>query len=206
MATSTKNLPIGGMSREQLLTEYRRLAKTINQRMVRLERLKEDQYYTGVLTYAYAGAKKAAERWGTSGEKPRFKESIKGMDNIDLNTLRARVSYLRTLEKSQTMTKGGIKKMYVDRTKSLNKAWGTDYTWQEIANFFDKGIVDINDMAYGSKTVMGASNVILRNKITPKNVDEKLKELKRDGNIDSVEEEVIKNLTSQGLNYKNLFG
>lgn len=118
---------------ESLEKAYRRLAKQTDQRLVRLEQLSEQPFFKGVKTYAYGLAAKDAREWGGSADKPRF--NIAPPDNK--KQLQAKINDMIRFLNSPTSTKSGIIKMYQKRTDTLNKKYGTNFTWQEVGRFFE---------------------------------------------------------------------
>lgn len=194
----------------QLLAEYKKLAKRADQRMVRLEKLAQtDPLYKGALGYSYASAKKAAEHWGSTGALPRF--NVKAPS--DIKQLQAKITDIKQFLGSKTSTKKDIKKTYQDRTKTLNERWGTNFSWQQMADLLNKGLLEWADAMYGSKTTMRAIDIIRENKITKSNADTKLDKLRQSleedkttkYEFDDVEALVVEQLVNQGLDYNKLF-
>lgn len=142
-----------------LLSEYKMLAKRADQRMVRLERASNKPEYKGILKMAYARAQhdlKAftpEERLAT-GKPLRFNTSPprnkKG--EIDVPKLRRKMNILKKFLSSHTSTikkpakpfagEEGVESAYQKRANTINKEYKTDFTWQELAVFFDSGLAD----------------------------------------------------------------
>lgn len=127
--------------RTALEKEYRKLAKRADQRLVRLKKLSEQPGYEGVLNYAYKVAQRDIRSW--SGEKAtRF--NTKPPSNT--NQLKAKIADIKKFLKSASSTWGrtketkGIKQIYEDRTRTINKKYGTNFTWQELAKLFESGL------------------------------------------------------------------
>lgn len=110
--------------------EYMRLAHRADQRMLRLERLSNEKYYEGVLTYAYKYAERSIIELGGGS---RFR-SVKIETEDDLRQAMAGVKYFLGAPSS---TKQSIKKVYQKRAKTINEKFGTNLTWQEMANVWE---------------------------------------------------------------------
>ena len=107
--------------------EYMRLAHRADQRMLRLERLSTQEYYTGVLTYGYKYAEKTIK--DLQGGK-RFR-SVTIRNEEDLRNAMAGVK--KFLE-APSSTKQSIKRTYQKRADTINEKFGTDLTWQQMAD------------------------------------------------------------------------
>ena len=55
---------------------------------------------------------------------------------------------------STTSTKKGIDTVYMKRADTLNKKYGTKFTWQTLADFVESKTFEKLSKKYGSKTVM----------------------------------------------------
>ena len=131
----------------KLFKEYMRLAKQADKRLERLENLskkpkrdKSGKYvtniYKGVLSYAYAVAQYDIDKsWGGAGKKPRFARKHPKTEE----EIRQKMKDIEKFLSLQTSTKGGIDKSYKKRSETLNKKYGTKFTWQEWARFGVRG-------------------------------------------------------------------
>lgn len=133
----------------ELFNKYKRLAKQADKRLERLENLskkpKRDKsgkfvtnIYKGVLKYAYSVAQYDIEKsWGGSkkGQKPRFfRKHPKTEEEI-----RQKIKDIEHFLSLTTSTKSGIDNVYKKRADSLNKLYGTNFTWQEWSRFGVRG-------------------------------------------------------------------
>ncbi len=146
---------------ESKLQYYRRLAKAADERMVRLEKLATQQGFSSVTRYAYKKAvydinvyrqnDEGIPRWNTKppAENQLLNEKIQGM--------------IRFLQ-APTSTKKGIVDTYKKRAETINKNYGTNLSWQEVADYFQKGIADKLTQEFGSKTALVAIGRIQRAK------------------------------------------
>ena len=136
------------MSIEQ---NYKRLAKTADQRLVRLERLAEQEGYESVTKYAYHKAMRDIKAW--DGEDAmRFNTRIPGKRMQQI----AKINDILDFLNSATSTKKGIDATYKKRAQSLNEKYGTDFTWQDMSDYYSSGRAAAEAEQYGSKTVLKA--------------------------------------------------
>lgn len=146
----------------QLVAEYNKLAKKADRRMRDLEDLAKQKDFKNVKKYAYARAKKDIKSWTPPGQgrkKPRWQRNIP----FDTKSLKAKIKDIKRFLDSPTSSKRGIIKVYKKRTDAINKKYGTKFTWQQLASYFDTGLYDKTE-GYGSKTVLTAMGKIQANK------------------------------------------
>lgn len=189
----------------QAYIEYKGLAKRADQRLVRLEALSHDQYFGGVLEFAYKGAIRDIKSWG--GDK-RFNTA----PPTKLTELQAKISDINKFLSKPTSKKSGILKTYKARANTINdryaKQYGVEFTWQEIANFYGRNKSVLMDKKLGSDTLIRALAVIKRME-----TDKDLKEIKdvneriqRVTGNDKILASKVKLLYNQDLKYSDLFG
>ena len=123
--------PKKSQTRLDLEAEYKRLAKRADQRLVRLEELAKQKGFEKVTQYAYRVAMRDIRSWSGS-EAKRF--NTKAPKNTA--QLKAKIADIKKFLESVTSTKTGIKKSYDTRVKSFNKKYGTDFSSDELAEFF----------------------------------------------------------------------
>ena len=121
---------------KELQAEYKRLAKKADQRIVRLEKLSQDPLYSNVDKYALARAKKDIEHIFGEGST-RFNKKI---DNY--NSLVGAINDVNTFLKSPSSTKKGITNTYKKKADAANRTFGTSFTWQEYADYYQSGTAD----------------------------------------------------------------
>lgn len=166
---------------------YRRLAKAADQRLVRLEKLAEEPGFSAVKKYAYARAMRDIESYGGEGDKLRFNTKppeVRQLFNEKIMDMRAFLS-------SPTSTKAGIIEVYKKRVETINKKYGTNYTWQKLADFFDSGDADRLFKDYGSKTVMMAIGKIQKTQEQIKAGIEENKNRRRDTPADELARKIM---------------
>jgi len=118
---------------ESTTAYYRRLAKAADQRLVRLEKLSQQKGYKGAKSFAYARAISDIQIYNPKGT--RFNAAI----SKDPRILKEQTMSVLEFLKAPTSTKMGIDTGFRKRVETLNAKYGTDFTWQELADFFGKG-------------------------------------------------------------------
>ena len=132
---------------ESLESAWKRLAKQADQRLVRLESYAHSEGMNNVLRFAYARAMKDIQSFG--GTK-RF--NAKKPKNA--NELKARINDMLTFLNSPTSTKQGILKTFQKRADTINKQYGTNFTWEEMADYFNSGAAKKLTEKYGSDVAL----------------------------------------------------
>lgn len=134
---------------ESLQSWYKRLAKTADQRLVRLESYEHDAMYKPATQWAYKKALKDIHKWSGS-DANRF--NVKPPE--DPEKLLAKINDIRSFIESPTSTKKGITDVYKKRADTINKKYGTSFTWQQLAKYYQSGQAKIWDSKFGSKTAL----------------------------------------------------
>lgn len=150
---------------QELVKEYRKLAKRADQRLVRLEKLSEKEGYENVLKYAYAKAEQDILMYGKPKNRPRFNTA----PPQNTNSLQGKINDIKRFLDYPSSTKKGIESIYQARADTVNRnmglraydessgKWVNDtnaFTWEDLANFFNSKSWDKLGQAFGSKTVM----------------------------------------------------
>lgn len=127
-----------------------RLAKQADQRMVRLEKLTGQKHFASANKYAYARAAHDIGSWGgtAEGKLPRWNRAMP----TNAQSLKAKIADMKNFLMSPTSTKKGIVDVYKKRADTLNKKLGTNFTWEDLANYFESGIADKADRSYGGSS------------------------------------------------------
>lgn len=115
---------------KELLEEYRKIAHQNNQRLRELEKLSKTEGYENILKYAYSVAERDVKELGIGDvNKVRYR--------IPTNTNKLKSALRRAKEFNQMVTskKSTIDEMYQKDTINFNKAFGTNFTWQELREF-----------------------------------------------------------------------
>ena len=120
-----------------LRSEYKRLAKRADQRLVRLEQ--------GGLTggSAYRSASQM-----TGSDNPRFNRGIA----TDARRLRGQINKVRRFLGMETSTKTGIAKIESGRSKTLKNEYGIEADGEQIKAIFEGALYKKLNDRFGSKT------------------------------------------------------
>ena len=196
--------------------EYKQLAKAMDQRLVRLEALAYEKHFEGVLEYAYKGAIRDIKSWG--GDK-RFNTA----PPVKLTELEAKIADIKKFKDKTTSQKSTILKFYQARANTFNegrvdesgqklggfgKEFGVEFTWQDIANYYEDKKGQRESVKLSSKTEVRALAVL--KKLT---TDEQIKEIQdtkekiqRVTGKDKILAKEVERLLKQGLDYEKLMG
>ena len=139
-------------SYEDLVKVYRKAAKAADQRMVRLERLSEEENFKTADKYAYAKAQRIIKEW-SGGDATRF--NVK--PPASTSALKEKIQDIKDFLGSATSTKQGIKNVHMKRADSLNKKYGTNYTWEQWDTFLNSELIKKLDEKLGGSPKTGAS-------------------------------------------------
>ena len=186
-------------SYNDLLSEYKKLAKRADQRLVRLEKYSDQEHYKGVLTYSYARAQRDIKSW-SGQDATRFNTT----PPKNAQQLQAKIADIKQFLDSPTSTKKGITDIYKARAKTTNKKYGTNFTWQDLANYYESELSTKLDSQYGSKTLIKALGSIKKVGVDPEKVSDVLEHHKKVSD-DEVVDEIAKKLLEQGLTAEKLF-
>ena len=146
---------------EDALQYYRRLAKVADQRLVRLEKLAEAPNFENVTAYAYARAQRDISRY-TEGHRFNTKPPLNKDGTVNTRLLNEKIADIKTFISSVSSTKAGIISTYQKRAKTLNDKYGTAYSWEDLADYFQSGDFEKHKKDYGSETIFKALGKIKR--------------------------------------------
>lgn len=147
---------------DDLVKEYRKLAKRADQRLVRLEKLSTQKDFKQVKQWAYKNAVTDALEWGASPNKPRFniappKSTI---------SLKAKIQDIKNFLEKPTSTRSGIIDVYEQKAQTLNekyKDYGLNLNWSDVGTFFESSLYKKLSKKYSSGTVIRAIATIKQN-------------------------------------------
>ena len=147
---------------DEVLAQYNKLAKKADRRMRELERFSRYEEFENILNYAYKAAVKNIEAWSPPGsdKKPRWQRNAP----MDTRSLKAKIKDIENFLNKKTSTVTGVISVYKKRADTINKKYGTSFTWQQLANYFDTGFAEKTNDKYGSKTVLMAIGQIQKSK------------------------------------------
>ena len=140
---------------ESDLQYYKRLAKVADQRLVRLEQLSKQEGFEKVTRFAYEHAMRDLELYG-GGKRFNTKPPLNADGTVDNRLLSEKLADMRSFLSSVTSTKQGIVSVYTERAKTFNAQFGTNYSWQDLADFYQSGDADKALQAASSATVQKA--------------------------------------------------
>lgn len=147
---------------KRLQSEYKKLAKTANRRMYRLEKLADQPGNIAILGYAYKNALYDIQGLPGGQGKRRFPMDISRFSAKETNIkdLRQAVVSVKNFLEKPSSTLSGLKKVYAARANTINKKYGTDFDMNSMAAFFESSYWDKMKTKYGSKTAMKAISKI----------------------------------------------
>ena len=179
-----------------LVKEYRKLAKRADQRLVRLEKLSTQKNFKQVKQWAYKNAVTDALQWGASVDKPRF--NIAPPESTI--SLKAKIQDIKNFLEKPTSSKSGIIDVYQRKADTLNekyKEYGLNLNWSDVGDFFESALYKKLQKSYGSGTVIKAIATIKQNEAQVLNDFNKHKasHIKTEDN-DMIIDDAIKRMTS----------
>ena len=134
---------------DALMKEYRKIAKAADMRLVRLEKISTTDNFKNADKWSYARAERDIKEWG-GPEATRFNiKPPKGDANV-----RAKIEDMLTFMRAQTSTKTGIKSVHQKRAETINKEYGTNFTWEDLAKFYKSDLAKKMDESLGSPVKM----------------------------------------------------
>ena len=184
---------------EETVKVYRTLAKTADQRLVRLEAYEYDPNFKNATKWSYARAMRDIQQW--SGEQAkRFNTA----PPESMAALQAKIEDIKTFLSSPTSTKKGIKEILQRRADTLNEEYGTNFKWNDVGTFFESELAQKMDSDYASKTMIKIVASLQKNK------KEILKELKAaqekdqrvpDDMVEKLVQDVLQNYGQEVIDY-----
>ena len=186
---------------------YNRMGGTANKRLERLEKYAKEDNYKAALNYAYAGAVFDVRDMNPNAKNVRFTLKLKKTKtgDVDLRDLHSKINAVQTFLEAKTSTKTGITSMYEKRAKTVNEKLGTDYTWNDLGQYFEKKkYTKSGKRTMGSDTMLKAAYIIKESADDPKKMDEIIRSNQR-FNKDKVLKRVVKDLVKQGVKSSDFF-
>lgn len=114
--------------------ELKRLSIEADKKLRKLEKLSQKKGYENVKEFAYRRAMKDIRYW-SDGNKRSFKSMMK-TDNI--NSLQGQINAVKRFLDAPTSAKKSIDELFKRRADTLNENYGTNFSWQNLANVFDR--------------------------------------------------------------------
>lgn len=165
-----------------LMKEYRRKAKKADQRLVRLEQYVDKTDDPTVLGYAYRRAMKDLERY--NGEwGGRFNRGVPKNNRM----LQEKINDIDRFLNSPTSTIKGINEVIDKRVESFNKNWGTNFTPEELGDFYESKMNERLDSKLGYR-----NSLIIIGEMQDKSEDIEAI-IKKERNIEKVGKDEVNN-------------
>lgn len=189
-------------SYDDLVKEYRKLAKRADQRLLRLEKISGQKNFKQVKQWAYKNAVTDALQWGANPKKPRFNIEPPKDKNGDISPtmLQAKIRDIQYFLDKPSSTKAGIIKVYQKKADTLNKKYA-DYnlnlSWSDVGDLFESRLYKKLDDSFTSGTMIKAIATMKNNEaeILQDFAKKRASHIKTEDN-DMVVDAAIKKMTS----------
>ena len=152
---------------DAMLADYKRMAKSADQKLRRLEKLAEQPNFKNATRWAYAEAMQDLKRWQTDNQrKLRFDTPapMKKDGSVNVTALKQKMRDIESFMEKPTSTKRGIEKSYIDRANTINKIYGTTYVWTDMTTLYNSKAWEKLATSFGSDTAMKAIGSISKKK------------------------------------------
>ena len=156
---------------DDLVRVYRTLAKSADQRLVRLEQYSKQENFKTAIKWSYARAQRDIQAW-SGKDATRFNTA----PPKSASALGSKIEDIKTFLKASTSTKKGIIDVYKKKAETFNKNHGTNFTWQQMGKFFESGLAKKMQEDMDSTTMAKVIATISKNK---KNVIQQIEEQDR---------------------------
>lgn len=183
---------------------FKQLAKAADQRLLRLEKLAGQEGFEPVLNYAYQSAMYNIKTMTGNPNATRFNVTLQKNKDGSVNkvALHARINAVKQFLEAPTSMKSGILKVYKGRADTINQRYGTDFTWKELASYFEKARYAKKDLeGIGSDVILKAVSQI-RNKTSPEDVKKAASQNQKTAG-DKVVNEVAEKLLQEGITFED---
>ena len=151
-----------------LVRVYRTLAKSADQRLVRLEQYSNQKNFKTAIKWSYARAQRDIKAW-SGQDATRFNTKPPKSESA----LRSKIEDIKTFLKAPSSTKKGIIDVYKKKAETFNRNHGTNFTWQQMGKFFESGLAKKMQEDMDSTTMAKVIATISKNK---KNVIQQIEE------------------------------
>lgn len=141
---------------ESIQSYYRRIAKVADQRLVRLERLAEQEGFGNADQWAYKKAMRDISTW-SGDQASRFNTK----PPANLKQLQAKINDIKSFLGSPSSTKQGIRSVYQQRANTINNKYGTSFSTGDLESLFSSSFwKKVDAKKIDSDTVMKAIGYI----------------------------------------------
>lgn len=170
---------------------YKTLAKKADERLRQLERMSEREEYKGVKSYAYKKAMRDIRKMRGAGYT-KFGEA----KPKNLRQLKARQAKIENFLSAPTSEVSKIKEIYEQRVKSLNDSQGTNFTYEDYANYWEN--VHNGKIMYSRASLRAMSVINDENRTRDKLVEE-LKKANENIKNNVIDSEINERMKELGL-------
>lgn len=177
------------------------LARKADDRLRALEKASKKKEFKNVLNYAYKSAIRAIRSWSGGKGKNRFKKTAPKR----IDQLRSKIRDIEEFLAKPSSLTTEIKRIYKSRADKLNKRFGTNFSWEDLGDFFESPEYQRGAEDFGYSTYIKSVGVLQDNE------EELVKALKNNERInfdiknDLVEDAVNKLLDKYGLDFTKLY-
>lgn len=137
--------------KEDLIKEYKKLAKYADEKMRRLEDLSKQEGYQVATQWAYKKAEKDIAALFGDSDKLRWDKRLSKDDSRI--SIEAKINAVKGFLNAPTSSKRGIDTVFKARAKTLNDKYGTNFKWKDLAAFFTSGQYEKLSAKFGSEDV-----------------------------------------------------
>lgn len=186
---------------------YRRLAKTADQRLVRLEKLQGTKNFESVNKWAYAKAQHEIKRFNKDGT--RFNTAIPNTKFRYNSKINAMISFIN----APTSTKSGIIGVYKTRAQSLQDKLNENLkkgqkkykiTWKQMGTYFESGLADKLNSLLGSSTAVKTISRLYNDNELMNKIEEAEKTVIRISDNEKVNKKIEKILKENSIDVRDL--
>lgn len=187
---------------EQMLAEYKRLAKRADQRLVRIEQYSKQPNYQGMTKFAYSKAMRNIHAYSGQGAN-RFNTA----PPKNPKQLQAKIDDIKAFLEAPTSTKLGTTRVYKDRVKTFNENHGTNFTWQEYGAFFESAEWEKikSEFKYSETLVQAIASIRRKGEEIKPDMIKKANMQNMLLDEDEVVDELAKRLLKRGFTYAKMF-
>lgn len=145
------NAQVYSMTEADLLAYYKKIAKTADSRLLRLEKMADSEEDFKVANkWAYSAAMRDIHKW--SGEAAKRFNTAPPPNKRDLQK---KIVEIENFLNAPTSTKSGIKQSYQKKSDTYKEKYGINLTWSQVGDFFESvGYKKLDEKGYGSKTIL----------------------------------------------------
>ena len=190
----------------EILAEYKRVQTRVNKRLENLEKLAKNPGYENVLKYAYRIAERDVKELGI-GDTTKVRYRIpydRKTGKYNTNKLKSALRRAKEFEAMITSTKAGIDTTYKNDAIYFNRAFGTNFTWEELRRFMKQSDWDELKANRPSDVIQKVIRTIMKKNITPDQIAAASKNHKTIKGMDAVTSDWTKRLVSEGLDVSML--